>query len=60
MQHGYACFTCSVKSFFFFFGACLCCPTPVWVFFNVFFFNFLRLHQCENWQIDLPINGNIF
>jgi hypothetical protein len=25
-----------------------------------FFFNFLKLHQCEHWLSDLTINGNMF
>jgi hypothetical protein len=48
------------EKFFFFLVHVYVVPHRFWVFFNVFSFNFLRLHQYEHWQIDLPINGNIF
>jgi hypothetical protein len=34
---------------FVFLCACLCCATPILGFFNVFSFNFLKLHQYEHW-----------
>jgi hypothetical protein len=49
-----------VKRFFFFVVVHVyVVPHRFWVFFNVFSFNFLRLHQNEDWQIDLTINGNM-